>query len=142
MVNSLTTMCLHPTYTIPIMGCFRPIAKRILNRVVELLKQVPNLSFNCSGGVINNFMEERFFIDCVEVDDVVHQFGVIEAYLKHQRFLDLHELACLAFCRMLELAPFLKRYVIFFSRALYYICNICPFYVRALLLFQCRGMLL
>ncbi|XP_057535568.1 midasin isoform X3 [Amaranthus tricolor] len=107
-VNSLTTMCLHPTYTIPIMGCFRPIAKRILNRVVELLKQVPNLSFNCSGGVINNFMEERFFIDCVEVDDVVHQFGVIEAYLKHQRFLDLHELACLAFCRMLELAPFLK----------------------------------
>ncbi|CAO2840240.1 unnamed protein product [Amaranthus hypochondriacus] len=107
-VNSLAAMCLHPTYTIPIMGCFRPIAKRMLNRVVELLKQVPNLSFNYSGGVINNFMEERFFIDCVEVDDVVHQFGVIEAYLKHQRFLDLHELACLAFCRMLELAPFLK----------------------------------
>lgn len=107
MVNALAAMFLHHSYTIPIMGCFRPIAKKIVDRVVELLKLVPNLRFNYPGGVVNS-MDERNFVDCEELDGV-DQYGVIEAYSRRGRFLDLHELANLAFCRVLDLAPFLKR---------------------------------
>ncbi|KMT04854.1 hypothetical protein BVRB_7g170240 isoform A [Beta vulgaris subsp. vulgaris] len=108
-VNALAAMFLHHSYTIPIMGCFRPIAKKIVDRVVELLKLVPNLRFNYPGGVVNS-MDERNFVDCEELDGV-DQYGVIEAYSRRGRFLDLHELANLAFCRVLDLAPFLKRAV-------------------------------
>ena len=34
---------LHPTYTIPLMGCFLLIAGRIADKAVALLRLVPNL---------------------------------------------------------------------------------------------------
>lgn len=106
MVDALSTVLLHPSYTIPVMGCFRPIAKKIVDRVVGLLKLVPNLRFNYPGGVVNS-KEEMFFVDCEELDGV-ELLGVIEAYCRCGRFLDLHEVANMAFCRILDLAPFLN----------------------------------
>ncbi|KNA10543.1 hypothetical protein SOVF_143350 isoform A [Spinacia oleracea] len=105
-VDALSTVLLHPSYTIPVMGCFRPIAKKIVDRVVGLLKLVPNLRFNYPGGVVNS-KEEMFFVDCEELDGV-ELLGVIEAYCRCGRFLDLHEVANMAFCRILDLAPFLN----------------------------------
>ncbi|XP_021720497.1 midasin-like [Chenopodium quinoa] len=106
LVNALAMVLLHPSYTIPIMGCFRSIAKKIINRVVELLKLVPNLRFDHPGGITNS-MEDSYFIDCEELEQV-YLSGVIEAYSRRGRFLDLHELASLAFSRVLDLAPFLR----------------------------------
>ncbi|KAK9734478.1 hypothetical protein RND81_04G142700 [Saponaria officinalis] len=105
-VNVLANVFLHPNYTIPIMGCFRPISRKIIERVVELLKMVPQLRFDHPHGVVNS-VNDRFFVGCEEFDDI-ESVGVIELYSRCGRFLDLHELACLAFCRVLDLAPFLK----------------------------------
>ncbi|KAK4269128.1 hypothetical protein QN277_022325 [Acacia crassicarpa] len=69
-VNNFVGVFLHPSYTIPMMGCFCPIARKFTDKAIDLLRLVPNLS-------------------------------------KHGRGLDLHELACLAFCRALDMAPFL-----------------------------------
>ncbi|GFY97181.1 midasin-like protein [Actinidia rufa] len=68
-VNALGELFLHPNYTIPLFGCFRSIAQKIVEKAVALLRLVPDLR---SG-----------------------------------RTLVLHELACLAFSRALDLAPFL-----------------------------------
>ncbi|KAL9235481.1 hypothetical protein vseg_010237 [Gypsophila vaccaria] len=105
-VNVLATVFLHPNYTIPIMGCFRPISRKIVERAVELLKMLPQLRFDHPHGVVNS-VNDRFFVGCEEFDDI-ESVGVIEVYSRHGRFLDLHELASLAFCRVLDLAPFLK----------------------------------
>ncbi|CAJ1950871.1 unnamed protein product [Sphenostylis stenocarpa] len=42
-VNVLVGVFLHPSYTIPLMGCFRPIAQSIVDKAVALLGLVPNL---------------------------------------------------------------------------------------------------
>ncbi|KAJ4717838.1 Midasin [Melia azedarach] len=42
-VNSVAEISLHPHYTIPLIGCFRPIARKIVDKAVALLRLVPNL---------------------------------------------------------------------------------------------------
>lgn len=83
---------LHPSYTIPIMGCFRPLCRKIVERVVAKLSSVPSLESES-----NEAVEE------IGEDDLY----VIDFYVDRGRGLRLHELASLAFCRSLDLAPFL-----------------------------------
>ncbi|XP_052724837.1 midasin isoform X1 [Vigna angularis] len=96
-VNELGGVFLHPSYTIPLMGCFRPIAQRIVDKAVALLRLVPNLRSIPEGPACE---DDR---DSV-LDGVVN---IIEFYSQQGRGLDLHELACLAFCRALDMGPFL-----------------------------------
>ncbi|XP_074294838.1 midasin-like [Silene latifolia] len=106
-VSLLATVFLHPSYTIPIIGCFRPIARKIVEKVIGLLKLVPQLRWISNSPGILNSMDDRFFIGCEEFDGI-ESVGVIEVYSNHGRFLDLHELAGRAFCSVLDLAPFLN----------------------------------
>ncbi|KAK9099489.1 hypothetical protein Syun_026534 [Stephania yunnanensis] len=94
LVNAVAGVFVDPKYTIAAVGCFRAIARKIVDRVVELLEKVGGLGADCGG----ESME-------VDVDDRVE--GVIEACVRHGQGLRLHELACLAFCRALDMAPFL-----------------------------------
>lgn len=95
-VSSLAELLLHPKYTIPLIGCFRPIARRVVDKAVTLLRLVPSLRSNLDASVA-----ESGYLD----DDEV--INVIEFHIQHGRGLDLHELACLAFCHALDLASFL-----------------------------------
>ncbi|KAK3220425.1 hypothetical protein Dsin_014395 [Dipteronia sinensis] len=95
-VNLVAELFLHPCYTIPLIGCFRPIARKIVDRVVALLRLVPNLRSNSD----ENAEESGKFDDADVVD-------VVQFHVQSGRGLNLHELACLAFCQMLDLAPFL-----------------------------------
>lgn len=83
---------LHPNYTIPIIGCFRPLCQRIVERVISKLMVLPNLESENDG--------ER---DEIGEEDV----RVVDFYVGRGRGLRLHELASLAFVRALDLAPFL-----------------------------------
>ncbi|KAL1318551.1 hypothetical protein AAHE18_15G213600 [Arachis hypogaea] len=93
-VDMLVGVFLHPNYTIPLMGCFRPIARNFVDKAIALLRLVPNLSSNAADTVLENEV----------LDEVV---DVIEFYSKRKRGLDLHEHACLAFCRAFDMFPFL-----------------------------------
>lgn len=95
-VKTLAEVFLLPSYTIPLIGCFRPIATQIVNKSVELLRFVPNLRFNSDESVAE-----------IGEDRILNESSVIDFYNGVGRGLDLHELACLAFCRSLDLAPFL-----------------------------------
>lgn len=103
-VKALVGVFLHPKYTIPLIGCFRSIAQKIVGKAVDLLRLVPNLRSNFDGGLVSKFCRAT---SLKEVDNV------IEFYNGAGRGLDLHELACLAFCRSVELDPFLWEYVHF-----------------------------
>lgn len=100
-VNMLVGVFLHPSYTIPLMGCFRPIAQNFVDKAITVLRLVQNLRSNTTDTALEN--------DKV-LDEVV---DVIEFYSKRGRGLDLHEFACLAFCRALDMFPFLLRLVFF-----------------------------
>lgn len=91
---------LNPNYSICILGCFRPLAQKILDRVIGLLRLVPNLRSN--SDITDSEIHEE------ELNEVVN---IISFYDNRGRGLDLHELACLAFCRALDLAPFLLGFV-------------------------------
>lgn len=95
-VSSVAELLLHPKYTIPLIGCFRPVAQKVVDRAVTSLRLVLNLRSNS----VVNITESGYLDD----DDVIN---VITFHTQHGRGLDLHELACLAFCRALDLAPFL-----------------------------------
>ncbi|XP_048323691.2 midasin isoform X2 [Ziziphus jujuba] len=95
-VKAVADVFLLPSYTIPLIGCFRAIATQIVDKAVELLRFVPNLRFNSDDSVAE-FGEDR----------ILNESSVIEFYNGVGKGLDLHELACLAFCRALDLAPFL-----------------------------------
>jgi len=99
-VNVLGGVFLHPSYTIPLMGCFRPIAQCIVDKAVALLRLVPNL---------RSIPEDTAREDDRDsvLDGVVN---IVEFYSQQGRGLDLHELACLAFCRALDMGPFLLRF--------------------------------
>ncbi|KAL6993116.1 hypothetical protein U1Q18_011234 [Sarracenia purpurea var. burkii] len=102
-VNSSAELFLHPNYTIPLMGCFRSIAQKIVERAVELLRLVPDLRSHSHEPMVVH-EQEKTPRGTGKLDDVV---GVIDMYIRSGRTLVLHELACLAFCRALDLAPFL-----------------------------------
>ncbi|KAL4625562.1 hypothetical protein ACB092_05G035400 [Castanea dentata] len=94
-VKVLGEVFLHPNYTIPLMGCFRPIARKIVNKAVGLLRHLDKSNANDMS------------MEVEEEEDLNEVVSVIEHYNQAGRGLDLHELACLAFCRALDLAPFL-----------------------------------
>lgn len=83
------------------MGCFRAIAQNFVDKAVALLCLVPNLR--------SNTMDDAMEIDCdIDLDEIA---DVIEFYSERRRGLDLHEHVCLAFCRALDMGPFLLRLV-------------------------------
>ncbi|XP_062087755.1 midasin isoform X2 [Humulus lupulus] len=96
-VRLLAEVFLLPTYTIPLMGCFRPIVRIIVDKAVWLIRLVPNLRSN-SNDEVANFDKDR----------ILEEHSVIEFYNRIGKGLDLHELACLAFCRALDLDPSLS----------------------------------
>ncbi|MQL83111.1 hypothetical protein Taro_015598 [Colocasia esculenta] len=97
--SALAQPFLHPDYTIPVVGCFRPVCRGIVDRAVDLLRRARGpLGPGCgdTGG------EE------VGEGDV----EVVEFYMSRGCGLRLHELACFALSRALDLAPFLLRSVL------------------------------
>lgn len=102
-INSVAEIFLNPNYTIPLLGCFRFIAQKIVDRAVALLRLVPDLTSNSDVPMVES-EENEILRETGNLDDAV---GVIDVYIRSGRTLVLHELACLAFCRALDLAPFL-----------------------------------
>ncbi|XP_038723701.1 midasin [Tripterygium wilfordii] len=100
--SSVAELFLHQSYTIPLIGCFRPISQRVVEKAVALLRLVLKLGSNSDDHDNDDDTEDVF----LEVDDA-RVFSIIEVYVQRGRFLSLHELACLALCRALDLAPFL-----------------------------------
>lgn len=105
MVRAVGQLVLHPNYTIPLLGCFRPIAQKIVERTVELLHLVPNLRSD-DDSFVEEFDEDMFLredesVDCTEI------VSVIDVYVRRGKGLRLHEFACLALCQALDLIPFL-----------------------------------
>ncbi|XP_019425404.1 PREDICTED: midasin isoform X2 [Lupinus angustifolius] len=103
-VNMLVGVFLHPNYTIPLMGCFRPIAQNFVDKAIALLRLVPNLRSNTKDATLEDDFDRV-------LEEVVN---VIEFYSRQGRGLDLHELACLAFCRAIDMAPFLLSSVLIY----------------------------
>ncbi|KAJ0981578.1 hypothetical protein J5N97_009833 [Dioscorea zingiberensis] len=100
-VAAIADPFLHPSYTIPIMGCFRPLCRKIVERAILKLQAVPSLESE-SDGERNEIGEED-----------VH---VVDFYVRRGRGLRLHELASLALVRALDLAPFLLGYLLSYYR--------------------------
>ncbi|PKI73659.1 hypothetical protein CRG98_005900 [Punica granatum] len=98
-VNAAPQIFLHPKYTVPLVGCFRPLARRIVDQVVSLLHLVPNLRSNTSGTANGN--------GNILTESEILCGNVIEQCVRNGMGLKLHEFACLAFCCALDLAPFL-----------------------------------
>jgi midasin len=94
LVDALADPFLHPEYTIPIVGCFRPVCEQIVSRAVEKLRAAPSIN-----------SENDTSID----DEIGEGKGVLDFYLRRGRSSRLHEVACLALCRALDLAPVLLR---------------------------------
>ncbi|XP_058750373.1 midasin-like isoform X2 [Vicia villosa] len=92
-VNELVGVFLHPSYTIPLAGCFRPIVQNFVDKAVALLRLVPNLR--------SNTVDDAMEIDSdIVLDDVAN---IVEYCVERGMGLDLHEHACFAFCRALEM---------------------------------------
>ncbi|KAK6912183.1 LOW QUALITY PROTEIN: ATPase, dynein-related, AAA domain, partial [Dillenia turbinata] len=106
-VNSVAELLINPDYTIPLMGCFRPIAQKIVDKTVTLLSLVPNLKSN-SDNMMVDAVEENY-----NYSEIIH---VIEFHVNGGQGLILHELACFAFSRVLDLAPFLLGSVLNYFR--------------------------
>ncbi|KAK2996618.1 hypothetical protein RJ639_030658 [Escallonia herrerae] len=104
-VSGVAELFLHPNYTIPLVGCFRAIAQKIVDRTVELLRLVPDLSLNSDDSMVE-FDEDKFLGETESSDNQELLFG-IDIYVRNGRGLSLHELGCLAFSRALDLVPFL-----------------------------------
>ncbi|XP_030490703.2 midasin isoform X2 [Cannabis sativa] len=96
-VRLLAEVFLLPNYTILLMGCFRPIVRIIVDKAVWLIRLVPNLRSNSNEEAVN-----------FDIDRILIEHSVIEFYNSIGKGLDLHELACLAFCRALDLDPSLS----------------------------------
>ncbi|KAA8540264.1 hypothetical protein F0562_024173 [Nyssa sinensis] len=104
-VNSVAELFLHPNFTIPIVGCFHPIAQKIVDKTVALLRLVPNLRSNSADTMVD-FEEDKFLQQTDNLDNA-EVVSVIDFYVRSGRGLNLHEIACLAFSRAVDLAPFL-----------------------------------
>ncbi|KAI3766421.1 hypothetical protein L2E82_16478 [Cichorium intybus] len=106
LIGGVAELLLHPRYTIPLVGCFRPIARKIVDRVVGLLHLVPDLTSNSNDSMLE-FDEGRLFKE-TESSDIDEDISVINLYVRHGRGLGLHELSCLAFSRTLDMLPYLS----------------------------------
>lgn len=104
-MHAVGELLLHPNYTIPLLGCFRPIAQKIVDRTVKLLNLVPNLRLD-DDKYMEEFDEDGFLGEAGNVDSS-EVASIIDIYVSRGKGLRLHELACLAFCRALDLIPFL-----------------------------------
>ncbi|KAL3824480.1 hypothetical protein ACJIZ3_020509 [Penstemon smallii] len=104
-VHAVGELLLHPNYTIPLLGCLRPIAQKIVDRTVELLHMVPELRSD-NENFIEEFDEDGFLREDETVDSA-EVASVIDVYSRKGKNLRLHELACLAFSRALDLIPIL-----------------------------------
>ncbi|KAM3408334.1 hypothetical protein ACQJBY_001473 [Aegilops geniculata] len=96
---ALAEPLLHPCYTVPIVGCFRPLAPALVDHASELLRTAA----------------PALLVDSVASQEEEVGEGdtrVVEFYLSRGRGLRLHELACLALSRALDLAPHLIRRVL------------------------------
>nr|GEU87507.1 midasin isoform X1 [Tanacetum cinerariifolium] len=103
LIDGVAELILHPRYTLRLVGCFRPIVRKIVGRAVALLHLVSDLSRDSDDSMLD-FDEESLFSksgssDCEEV------VSVINSYVRCERRLRLHEISCLAFSRMLALVP-------------------------------------
>ncbi|KAL0354509.1 UNVERIFIED_CONTAM: Midasin [Sesamum radiatum] len=105
LVGAVGELVLHPNYTIPLLGCFRPIAQKIVERTVGLLHLVPNLRSD-DDNYMEEFDEDGFLREDESIDSA-QAARVIDVYVRRGKGLRLHEIACLAFCRALDLIPFL-----------------------------------
>ncbi|KAD4889375.1 hypothetical protein E3N88_21448 [Mikania micrantha] len=103
LIDGVGELLLHPCYTIPLVGCFRPIVRKIVDRVVSSLHLVPDLSSN-SDNLMLEFDEGKLFEETGSSNCEV-AICIINLYVKHERGLRLHELSCLAFSRTLDLIP-------------------------------------
>lgn len=92
-INALSDVFLHPECTIPLVYCFLPIIRRVVDRVVGLLHIVGDLSsstgYSEDVSVLENAMKEGV--------------SVIDFYVRRGQRLELHECACLALSRALHL---------------------------------------
>ncbi|CAA7023541.1 unnamed protein product [Microthlaspi erraticum] len=92
-INALSDVFLHPECTIPLVYCFLPIIRRVVDRVVGLLHLVGDLSsstdYSEDVSVLENAMKEGV--------------SVIDFYVRRGQRLELHECACLALSRALHL---------------------------------------
>ncbi|KAL8480046.1 hypothetical protein ACS0TY_026830 [Phlomoides rotata] len=102
-LGAVGQLVLHPNYTIPLLGCFRPIAEKIVERTVGLLHLVPNLRSDDGDDNMEKFEEDSFLRE----DEGAEGAIIIDIYVTRGKGLCLHELACLAFCRALDLTPLL-----------------------------------
>ena len=94
---ALAEPLLHPRYTVPVLGCFLPLAPALVDRAVALLRAVGPHALRADDAAR---MEEE-----AGEGDV----RVVEFYLSRGRGMRLHELACLALTRALDIAPYLLR---------------------------------
>jgi midasin len=92
---ALAEPLLHPRYTIPVLGCFLPLAPALINQAVALLRA----------------RLHAWNDDAAHLEDEAGEgdVRVVEFYLSRRRRLRLHEIACLALARALDLAPYLLR---------------------------------
>ncbi|WVZ59171.1 hypothetical protein U9M48_009362, partial [Paspalum notatum var. saurae] len=98
--SALAEPLLHPRFTIPVLGCFLPLAPALLDRAVALLRSAGPHALRADDAA-------RLEEEAGEGD-----VRVVEFYLSRGRGLRLHELACLALARALDLAPYLLRSVL------------------------------
>ena len=89
------------------MGCFRPIVHKIVERTVSLLHLVPDLRSNSDDSMVE-FNEDNVLREDEDLDNTEFMH-VVDVYARSGKGLNLHELACLAFCRALDMVPFLLR---------------------------------
>jgi midasin len=92
-IHALGDAFLHPEFTVPLVHCFLPIIRNVVDRVVGLLRLVDDLKSSIDysddvSSVLDNAMTEGI--------------SVIDFYVRRGQRLELHECACLAFSRALH----------------------------------------
>ncbi|KAG0489307.1 hypothetical protein HPP92_008118 [Vanilla planifolia] len=102
LVAAIADPFLHPSYTIPVVGCFRALCGQVVQSALAKLFVVRGLMLE----------SEENGEDIGEED-----MHVVDFYAGRHRGLKLHELACLAFCRAVDLAPFLLQYVLIYFQS-------------------------
>ncbi|KZV19144.1 midasin [Dorcoceras hygrometricum] len=103
-VVAVGQLVLHPKYTIPLLGCLRPIAQQIVERTTTLVHSAREIISD--DYCIEEFDDEEFLRDSENVDGA-EIINIIDIYVSRKKGLRLHEIACLAFYRALDLIPFL-----------------------------------